>query len=296
MARANEVWVDTKRLELYVISLFRRAGFDIDDLGKSAGYSGFNFVAWRVDLGKKFSYAVTLYHGLFRREDVLLLGERYRLTPKRNDLMEHPTVEHWVVAEHIEESAYDAVAHKDPRRRIFTLEALENVLKPWRPPGARSAKARTQIGKAVVANASQLRIMIAALRSLIDEKIETLRAQRPNSDESVGERDASIDEYMRLGQQVDALGASIDAFKKKALQEKEVVKAVKTFADGIQAWWEKHHERICDSAFGAGLFTTAISVCSLAGSQGKTVAIIVGAIAGGKPLVDALRGLGKKWW
>jgi hypothetical protein len=67
-----------------------------------------------------------------------------------------------------------------------------------------------------------------------------------------------------------------------------------TFVQGIQNWWEKGHEKICNKALDAAIFISCLSVCSLIGCGGATAVVVSGAIAGGKPVVDALKALSKR--
>ena len=43
-----------------------------------------------------------------------------------------------------------------------------------------------------------------------------------------------------------------------------------------------------------GLFTAAVSVCSMVGSGGTMAVLMSGTLAGGKPIIDMLKGMKRK--
>jgi hypothetical protein len=150
------------------------------------------------------------------------------------------------------------------------------------------------VGRAVVANEQQISVTAAALHVLISERIASLQAERPNSDEAQARRDEMIEDYEKLKRNVDALAAAAAAFKKGEKTEVEAVKTTKTFAEGVQNWWAKGHMKIIDKSMDMGLFGCAVGICSMAGAGGKMSAIVSAALVGGKPLAGALKDAAKK--
>jgi hypothetical protein len=61
-----------------------------------------------------------------------------------------------------------------------------------------------------------------------------------------------------------------------------------------QNWWNKAHEKICQTAFDGAIFTLCVSICSLLGSGGQITTAVVGTLVGGRTVVDALRALSAK--
>ena len=155
--------------------------------------------------------------------------------------------------------------------------------------------ARTRIGKAVLLNTNEIETLAGSLVALIDDKLTELTQLRLNDPDSIAAQKANVSQLTELRAQIRSLAASVADFKKGSAKEKEVAKSVTTFSDGIQAWWADGHKAICSSGFSVAMFTTAVSISSLAGVSvhGKTATVIAGLLAGGKPLVDALKGLGK---
>jgi hypothetical protein len=81
----------------------------------------------------------------------------------------------------------------------------------------------------------------------------------------------------------------------KETNEKPIVESTLSLAAGIRNWWTKDHLSICKTAMNIGLFTGGLTVCALAGALGVSDASIVtvGALVGGKNVVDALNALVK---
>ncbi len=181
------------------------------------------------------------------------------------------------------------------RIRSFTLKELERTLERLVPPPQKRQKGRTKIAKAVFANEEQLQIAVAALTLLLDEKIAALKAYIPNDPDSIAQKDASLQQYLKLRKELTAIPTSIKEFNNGSEKEAEVVKTVTTFADGVRSWWNKSHHTICKTAFDMSMFASAVGVCSLAGAGGNMSVAISAALVGGKPVADVIKGLAKKF-
>jgi hypothetical protein len=190
-----------------------------------------------------------------------------------------------------------ATARSYPSRyRVLDLEEFSAALESGGPlrQSRQIASAKTAVGRALLVNEKDIRLTIAALVSLIDDKILSVKGERPNSDDAIADRDARLSELERLRGQVLRLEASTESVQQGSKQGERSSQAVATFSGGTKSWWAKNHERICDTGYGVGLFTTALTICSLAGVHGNVVTVVAGVLAGGKPIADALKGLGKK--
>jgi hypothetical protein len=153
----------------------------------------------------------------------------------------------------------------------------------------RRPRARTAIGKAVLNSRVEIDWAAASFLFLIEERIETLRQERPNSEEAKGAVDAAIAELEDLKRRVEAfLGASTQFAANKA-KEKAVVETTNSLAAGIADWWSKRHVQICDKAFDIGLFGIGVTTCLLAGAGGVLAVAIPGAMVGGKPVVEVFK-------
>jgi hypothetical protein len=138
-----------------------------------------------------------------------------------------------------------------------------------------------------------LLLSASALLLLIDEKIATLWGQHPNSHEAIQARDFEIAHYQGLRTQLQTLRDDAAAFAQGSTKETSAVQSVKTYAEGVQSWWTKRYDQICERTFEMGLFISAVGVCSLAGAGGWVSVAISGALVGGKPVVDAIKSIGK---
>ncbi len=179
-----------------------------------------------------------------------------------------------------------------PSVNLITVKRLEEEVA--RKLGNRS-RARTRAGKAILANQPEIAVTSGALIVLIDERLAQLRNARPNSPEATDEKHSSIEHYDRLKQDLIVLADAAAKFKEGAISEREAVKASKSALDGIQNWWNKSHEKICERALDMGLFAIAVSICSMAGSGGKVAVAVSAALVGGKQLGTALKGLKGLW-
>jgi hypothetical protein len=279
-------------VERRAVELLRQLKFETEVEQRAGRHLSADLLGVRKEFGSPRRYGFAFRRHIDEREAEYLFRnvDRYRIPFLERKRPEFVIEDFWIIAD----TANDDVMTKYSEHpyRVFTLSVLEEmVCSANRPVGRR---ANTRIGRAVLANQVQIAATAGALEALLDEKVASLRRELPNSREAIKQRDASIEEHLRLKAQVRDLAEVVAQFKKSEVKEKDVVETVKTLGKGLQAWWATHHERICDSTYSVGLFTTAMTLCSLAGVQGKTVAVIAGALAGGKPLVDVLKSFGKK--
>jgi hypothetical protein len=192
----------------------------------------------------------------------------------------------------------------DPREeREMGKRATDDVKQPQRAkprrlttrdPNTRSKRKvkvvpKTEVGKATKKNRDQIVFSADALSSLVDARLESLRAERPNSDDGISIRDRAIAYHEDLRQRLTTLRGATLAFSVGKVEENKVIGALNSLMRAIADWWEKDHERICRSAFDLGLFLTYMHVCSMAGAGGNLAASISGALVGGKPVVDAIK-------
>jgi hypothetical protein len=175
-----------------------------------------------------------------------------------------------------------------------TSEDGENA-KDKRRRGKPKQQRRTKIGKSVFRNSSTITVETVSIFLLIEEKLASLHAQEPNSDEAKHERDEKIANYEHLRMQVGEFRLAVELFVKGNIQEATVVKSTLTFAEGIKSWWTKSHHQICERAFDMALFCSAVGVCTLAGAGGPLSVSIPGAMVGGKPVVDVIKAVARSF-
>jgi hypothetical protein len=181
----------------------------------------------------------------------------------------------------------------DRRVRILRLDELQKVLRVKRSRS--TSKARTKIGKAVEAHGDQILIAVAALMLQIEGKIAVLRDFIPNSPEAIAKRDGEISDFERTRGELETIREMVVQFRKNEVSEAKTVQAVKTFSEGVRLWWNKSHDKICDKAYDMGMFATAVTICSIAGASGNVGVALSAAMVGGKPVVDVVKALSKKF-
>lgn len=195
----------------------------------------------------------------------------------------------------VNNEAFTGESERDPalEREIFDDAIGEGAAKgarTARAPTSPRRRARTTIGKAVLTNRAAIDLIAASFLVLIDERLESIRAGRSNSEEA----DAARDQLEDLKRRVEEfLGATSIFATTKKTKEEFVVKTTTSFATGIGNWWSKRHVQICDRSFEMGLFGIGVTICLLAGTGGILAAAIPGAMVGGKPIVDVIKAYNK---
>jgi hypothetical protein len=159
----------------------------------------------------------------------------------------------------------------------------------------RLRRPRTKIGRAVTEHKEQIALLVSAQLALIAERLAYLRAHPPNSPEAIEAVNSEIAHFEEIQLQLQDFDRSAKAGAKDAAEEAKVIEVTKTLAEGVRSWWTKRHEQICERAFEMGLFASAVGVCSLAGAGGSLSVAVSGALIGGKPVVDAIKSVGKSF-
>jgi hypothetical protein len=148
--------------------------------------------------------------------------------------------------------------------------------------------------RSVQTNRVAIVLSVASLIVLIDEKLESLRYQRPNDADAQAARNEAIAQYERLKQDVQALQGAVLQVEEGEAQERSLESASNAFVRGVQDWWDKAHEKICDKAYDAAIFLSCLGVCSHIGAEGSIAVAVSGALVGGKTIVAALKTLPKR--
>jgi hypothetical protein len=166
---------------------------------------------------------------------------------------------------------------------------------------AHGPRARTIIGKALLKNRAEIDLIAASFLLLIDERLEGLRQEPPNSEEAQAAVNAAIADYEDLKHRVEAFLGATEQFAAREVKEKAVVEKTNSLATGVSNWWSKHQVQVCDKIFDraltagdVSLFGIAVGICSLAGADPNLAVAIPGALVGGKRVVDVIRALAKE--
>jgi hypothetical protein len=139
---------------------------------------------------------------------------------------------------------------------------------------------RTVIVRAVLSNRVEAHLTATSLLSAIDLKIETLRASGSNSD---------IDEISNLKLRVEEfLTANANR------DETPIVDSTLSIAEGLRLFWTERHISICEKNARHDAFQRRS--CFLRGVTGVLtvpIALTVGALVGGKSVVETLKAAAK---
>lgn len=195
--------------------------------------------------------------------------------------------------------------HEERAQRGFTVatSGSQGRLPPLAPgavPSASTAiklEASDLVVGSVRTNRIAIVLSVASLAVLIDEKLAFLHDQRPNNAETQAARDKDIALYKSLKRKVKTLRdvtLELESGKPGKVREQAVETAANRFVRGVQNWWNKGHEKICDKAFDAAIFASCVLVCELAGCGGSLAVTVSGVLVSGKPMVEALRTLSKR--
>jgi hypothetical protein len=175
--------------------------------------------------------------------------------------------------------------------RLIQIEELDAALERFESRKAKTARGRTKISEAVSEHKSEVLLSCAALKLLIEEKLDKLRHEKPNWEGDLVRWQASISDYESLLRRVDSLEKAVGRLVEG--DPKEITKTAKSFGDGVSDWWSKRSESICSSGFNAALFLSAVTMCSLMG-VGAPLAGVVGAVVVGHSASGKLSSLAKK--
>ena len=151
----------------------------------------------------------------------------------------------------------------------------------------RPRTAQTTAGIAVIQHSDSIILGLVGLLLRIDEKLESLQRQLPNSDEARAVRDETIANYEELKRNADALLDAALKFAAAETEEEVVVETSVSFTGAINNWWTKRHVE----AFDMSLFVGGLGICTLLGAGGPLAAAICGALVGGKQVVEAIKAI-----
>jgi hypothetical protein len=277
----------------YLAKRFSDAGFEVVHQPEEGGAAYPDLIVRRDVLGRYNTYVIELQ---FARDPEELEPHIDRLERYASRSRRETVEEYWFVS-NLSLRPGAQRPEMSHRIRLLTLKELEvwlDQLVPQPPPVPKAGKARTKIGKAIEANEAAINLAISGLILQIDDKLEGLRQERPNSDDAIASRDKRISDYERMRAELENIRTMVAAFTKGQAKEKEVVKSVTTFRDGVQNWWSRGHEAIISKTFDAGLFLSPIGILSLLKADLKTGMIVSGTLIAGKSIAGGMKGLKKK--
>ncbi len=177
----------------------------------------------------------------------------------------------------------------DSKREPDPPQKTEKQVKP--PRGKKMQRPKTAIGRAMVDYALQIALQASLLIPLVDQEIERLKAERPNSDETIAHRDALIAKLEKLRADTRALRDTPNELNGGVISENEAIEKANAFLQPFRDCWSENGKAFVEVGIRSGLFLGAISIASLLGIA-ATPAIattVLGAIAAEKPLATVLK-------
>jgi uncharacterized small protein (DUF1192 family) len=177
--------------------------------------------------------------------------------------------------------------------RLFKFDELLRLLRRQRrrPPPPKPKVDR--VVRAVSTNKQSLVLMAASVVTMIDEKIEQLKGQKPNDPDRVQEHENSLSDYEALKARVLALQAAVENFKATPAKTKEIKKAAGAFRAGVEDWWKQSHNTILSTSFGMTVFVLGTAICTQLGVPPAHGAYLSAALAGGSSVAGALKKMPK---
>ncbi|WP_315736042.1 MULTISPECIES: hypothetical protein [unclassified Bradyrhizobium] len=297
MAKKARGRTEEQQMVWRLSDMLTAANFNVQhqlDLGKSVKP---DLVAEREEFGRYRRYAI----------DVVIVSDANRLVDALDTLQEFAERqkgrdfdEYWLVSN----LSYPHLAGDRKRRRrfesvrAFAMKELERMLarvtpqKP-QPPKKKKGTAKTTVGKAVQANDKEIMLAIAGLMLQIDDKLDKLKEERPNSEDAKANAAEEISDLERMRAELERIRELVTAFTKGKAPEREVVKSVKTFKDSLNGWWEKRHDSLLTTTAKSALFVSSAGVLALMGANTPAALAVAGALIGGKVIKKGLAKAGE---
>jgi hypothetical protein len=130
------------------------------------------------------------------------------------------------------------------------------------------------------------------LSVLVDEKLASLRNERPNAMETQVAHAEAIKRYEGVKAQLESLRDATLWLAQGTTNEKAIETTAKSFWHYVSDWWKKDHQKICNTGYDAALFMSCLGICKLAGGDMTVATVISGALIGGDRVTNALKAAG----
>ncbi|QQO16703.1 hypothetical protein JJB99_11355 [Bradyrhizobium diazoefficiens] len=205
--------------------------------------------------------------------------------------------EYWLVGQYFIGEPMRKMPRNDRRFRALDLKQLRELLAIPKP---KKSKASTRLGKAVLANEKEIYLAIAGLILQIEAKLEALRGELPNSDDGQSRVAREISGFERMKAELERIREMVAAFKKGKAPDQEVVKATKTFRQGVEEWWTNKSGEILTSTAKGAILVSSVGLLALMKADSvaaiTAVAAVVngGAIEKAKKIGRAMKRIGKQ--
>lgn len=211
---------------------------------------------------------------------------------KRDERMEL-----WIVATRLHPSVKDGREVFQRGVRVMTFEEFVERAGNWmhvgeiKPPRRKKRTPRTSVGRAMVQNAGQIGAATTTAVAMIDNRLQQLAVHRPNSKNSIKDKDDEISRLRELKKQAEIIRTQPEAIEEGTIDEREAVESAGLFAKRVAEYWKKHSDTICSNVMNLGLFSSLALVGHLIGAPPALTYSLAGVMAYGKPVVDALKAM-----
>ena len=279
MARA----VDSRReldsvFELEVQRLLWEKGYDVTRHPKFARMTFRpDFIAQRREGGRPQRIAVEVKAHLNFKNIHKVVGQAKVVLGRA----EPPLDQYWIIVS-AEYSNIVEAEGVDKRIRIWRIDELRHVLGNGKKPTA-----KTRIGKSVQVNEKEIQLAISGLMLQIEAKLEALRDERPNSPDAVAQHNAQLTNFERMKAELERIRELVAAFKKGKAPEKDVVKATKTFRQGIEQWWTDKSGEILTSTAKGAVLVSSIGLLALMKADSVAAITAVATVVNGGAILKA---------
>jgi hypothetical protein len=297
----NTIEREHHELTTEVVKIFQAANFEIKQSPPRGRSPLGDFWAQREELKKPRVYAIEVKTRLTFR-DANQQRQRLRHYTRNSKVPFEDFNEFWVVAQRVDPNARAISGEFGLQFRVVDIAELRSIFAVPKPPRSRPSKATTKIGKAVEANEKEITLAISALILQIDAKLEALSSERLNSDEGQARVVQETTDFERMKAELERIQDMVAAFKKDKAPEKEkaVVKATKTFKQGVEEWWTNKSGEILTSTAKGAVLVSSIALLALMKADSvaaiTAVATVVngGAIQRAKQIGSAVKRIAKR--
>ena len=179
-----------------VLAIFREAEWGAAHTSGAGTMPG-DLIATRAELGRERRYLIDVVIEINPpRLNRSYENFRHFVRSRKEPFSEFD--EYWLVGQYFIGDPMRKNPNNDRHFRALDLKQLRELLAIPDPKKAGNGKATTKIGKAVEVNEKEITLTISGLILQIDEKLEKMRGERPNSDEAKARAAGEISELERM--------------------------------------------------------------------------------------------------
>lgn len=186
----------------------------------------------------------------------------------------------------------------DEDEKISPEQPIDQPVRPIARRKTGSVVAKTTIGRAILENADTLALQSHLLISIIDDEIQRLKRQLPNSSEAQKELADKLERLEELKDKTISLCNSVIEFQEGNGSEANTVKSANAFFKPFAEMWSEKGKEFAEIGTRSIIFIAASGMAIACGASPLLAGTVIGAIAAGKPLAEVLKaakGVFKIW-